>query len=150
MVYDVGEGEGHTVLELSGVATSTAISEPIDTVSESDVDRSESTSGFEGPIEVVISFDTTGSMYPCLTQVRSHIRTMIRDLFASIPRIRMGVIAQGDYDDRYETQHTGLSNNQNELCHFVENVSSTNGYDYAECYELVLREKKNQLDFRGA
>lgn len=137
MVYDVGDGEGQAVLELTG-------SIPTDSETNDFAVESVST-GFDGPIEVVVSFDTTGSMYPCLTQVRTHVRTMIRDLFAGIPDIRMGIIAQGDYGDVYETKHTGLSNNQDDLCRFVETVSSTCGGDYEECYELVLREAYTKI-----
>ena len=30
-----------------------------------------------GPVEIVFSFDTTGSMYPCLTQVESDVQCII-------------------------------------------------------------------------
>lgn len=143
MVYDVGDGEGQTVLEFSGDIP--AISEEM--LVSAAAEEISMPSGFDIPIEVVVSFDTTGSMYPCLTQVRSHIRTMIRDLFYGIPDIRMAVIAQGDYGDVYETKHTGLSNNQDELCRFVETVSSTAGCDYEECYELVLREAHTKINW---
>ena len=32
------------------------------------------TGGSGGPVEIVFSFDTTGSMYPCLTQVESDVQ----------------------------------------------------------------------------
>ena len=100
-------------------------------------------------VEVVITFDTTGSMYPCLTQVRRNVREMIADLFRSIPGIRIGVIAHGDYGDTYVTKHTDLSVNQDMLCRFVETVEATCGFDYEECYELVLREAHTKVSWSG-
>ena len=47
-------------------------------------------------IEVVFSFDTTGSMYPCLTQVRRKIKETVTRLLDEIPGIRIGIIAHGD------------------------------------------------------
>ena len=47
-------------------------------------------------IEVIFSFDTTGSMYPCLTQVRREVKETVKRLFKDVPDIRVGVIAHGD------------------------------------------------------
>ena len=60
------------------------------------------------PVEVVFSFDTTGSMYPCLTQVRRHVKSTVTRLGEEIPGIRIGIIAHGDYCDKggtYVTKH---------------------------------------------
>jgi len=46
-------------------------------------------------IEVVFSFDTTGSMFNCLTQVRKNIQESVKRLFSDIPDIRIGIIAHG-------------------------------------------------------
>jgi hypothetical protein len=129
--------EGQEVLEAS-----VPVSDP-----ENSLDVPSDIPSEVGPVEVVISFDTTGSMYPCLTQVRTHIRSLIRDLFTTIPTIRMGLIAHGDYGDVYVTKHTGLSTNQDTLCQFVETVSGTNGFDGEECYELVLREVHQKVNW---
>src|SRR6516164_2039349 len=50
-------------------------------------------------IEVVISFDTTGSMYPVLTQVRRNVEDVVNRLFREIPNIRIGVITHGCAND---------------------------------------------------
>jgi hypothetical protein len=93
-------------------------------------------------VEVVFSFDTTGSMYPCLTQVRRHIKSTVTRLSEEIPGIRIGVIAHGDYCDSastYVTKQFDLSDDVAAICDFVENVGPTGGGDAPECYELVLR-----------
>ena len=97
-------------------------------------------------IDVVFSFDTTGSMYPCLTQVRRNIKSTVTRLLNEIPGMRIGIIAHGDYCDRastYVTQKLDLSSDVNAICNFVETVSPTNGGDAPECYELVLHEAQS-------
>ncbi len=57
-------------------------------------------------IEVVFNFDTTGSMYPCLTQVRRKTKNTVTRLMDEIPIIRIGIIAHGDYCDERSTYVT--------------------------------------------
>src|SRR5262245_3076482 len=97
-------------------------------------------------IEVVFSFDTTGSMYPCLTQVRRNVKNTVTRLFEEIPGIRIGIIAHGDYCDKrstYVTKHLQLTEDVDKICKFVETVSATGGGDAPECYELVLKEAQD-------
>lgn len=136
MLYDVGDGadaESIVVAEVTAPSTPATLATPATPTS------------VPAPLEIVIAFDTTGSMYPCLTQVRTSVRTLIRELFTEIPGIRVGIIAHGDYGDVYVTKHTNLSGNQEELCRFVETVPGTGGLDWEECYELVLREAHTQV-----
>ena len=50
-------------------------------------------------IDLVISFDTTGSMYPCLAVLRETVAKAVKRLFKDIPELRVGIIAHGDYCD---------------------------------------------------
>ena len=96
-------------------------------------------------IEVVFSFDTTGSMYPCLTQVRRNLKETVERLFREIPNIRIGIIAHGDYCDArtsYVTKILNLSNRPQDVVNFVDKVEPTSGGDSPECYELVLHEAR--------
>ncbi|KAB8319330.1 VWA domain-containing protein [Tolypothrix campylonemoides VB511288] len=97
-------------------------------------------------IEVVFSFDTTGSMYPCLTQVRRNLKSTVTRLLDEIPGIRIGIVAHGDYCDAgstYVTKHMDLSGNVDTICNFVQTVEATGGGDAPECYELVLHEAQS-------
>ena len=97
-------------------------------------------------VDVVVSFDTTGSMYPCLTQVRRRVNEMIDRLFREIPNLRVGIIAHGDYCDRHSTYITKtleLTGDRNRLYRFVSDVPATGGGDAPECYELVLHEARS-------
>jgi hypothetical protein len=98
------------------------------------------------PIEVVISFDTTGSMYPCLTQLRRKADSAVRRLFEEIPGLRVGVIAHGDYCDDghpYVLKKLELTDNQKKVLDFVNKVEATGGGDAPECYELALHESRS-------
>ncbi len=97
-------------------------------------------------IEIVFSFDTTGSMYPCLTQVRRKIKNTVTRLIDEIPLIRIGIIAHGDYCDAgstYVTKIFNISGDVDAICDFVQNVEPTGGGDAPECYELVLHESQS-------
>lgn len=96
-------------------------------------------------IEIYFSFDTTGSMYPCLNEVRREINKIAAELFAEIPNLKIGVIAHGDYCDKhiYVTKKLDLTSDINALTYFVNNVERTGGGDAPECYELVLREAQS-------
>jgi hypothetical protein len=101
--------------------------------------------------DVVVSFDTTGSMYPCLAQVRRKVSETINRLFDDIPGIRIGIIAHGDYCDAhssYVTRILNLNSERSALVHFVNTVGPTNGGDAPECYELVLHQARS-LDWQA-
>jgi hypothetical protein len=100
----------------------------------------------DNAIEVVFSFDTTGSMYPCLTQVRKKIKGTVSRLMKEIPGMRIGIIAHGDYCDAgstYVTKALDLTDDVDKICRFVERVEATYGGDAPECYELVLHEAQS-------
>ena len=90
-------------------------------------------------IDLAFSFDTTGSMFPCLSQVRRNVEKLVRWLFDNVDNIRIAVIAHGDYcdGDRVITA-LDFTNNVEALCKFVRTVAATSGGDADECYEFVL------------
>jgi hypothetical protein len=103
-----------------------------------------------GPMEIVFSFDTTGSMSSCLVEVRKNLTDMINRLQKDIPGLRMAVFAHGDYCDKgrtYVTKYVDFTNDVTKLVDFVNNVSSTGGGDADECYELVLYEVRTKLSW---
>jgi hypothetical protein len=103
-------------------------------------------------IDVCISFDTTGSMYPCLTQVRRSVAQTVKKLFQDIPDLRISIIAHGDYCDAtryYVTKILDFSRDVNKVTSFVSNVGRTGGGDAPECYELVLYEARTKLNWQS-
>jgi len=94
-------------------------------------------------VEIVFSFDTTGSMAACLAEVRKKVSETVARLIKDIPTIRIGIIAHGDYcDGKNILSILDLSQDANAICNFVNTVGSTGGGDAPEAYELVLREAK--------
>lgn len=51
------------------------------------------------PVDVVISFDDTGSMSPCIAQVRRVVLDLVDTLFQDIPLLKIGIMVHGDYCD---------------------------------------------------
>lgn len=54
-------------------------------------------------VEICFSFDTTGSMYPYLKEVRKNLKYLVQSLLLDMPSLRISIIAHGDYCDN----HTG-------------------------------------------
>jgi hypothetical protein len=94
-------------------------------------------------IDLVFSFDTTGSMYSCLGEVRRVVDETTKRLFRDIPEIRIGVIAHGDYCDVGRTiSKTELTGDAATVSRFIKGAPATGGGDFPECYELVLHQAR--------
>ncbi|XP_033634736.1 uncharacterized protein LOC117296009 [Asterias rubens] len=96
--------------------------------------------GTDQDVEVVFSFDTTGSMYGSLTEVRSKLDQTVTRLLRDIPKIRIGIMSHGDFCD-YETyvvRSIDLTSNLEELLEYINNVPRTGGEGPNACYEWVL------------
>ena len=100
--------------------------------------------------EVVLSFDTTGSMYPYLKEVRERLLDIVKRLQAEAARhketIRVAIIAHGDYCDKDTTyvekflplHDLADAGTIGRLTKFITEVGQTGGGDGPECYELAL------------
>jgi hypothetical protein len=92
-------------------------------------------------VDIVVSFDTTGSMRPCSVEVTRKVTEFINTLFNEVSDLRMGLIAHGDYCDypRHITKRD-LTSNRAALISFMQSVQQTGGGDADECYEYVLNQ----------
>jgi hypothetical protein len=89
--------------------------------------------------EIAFCFDTTGSMNPCIANVRKHIEKTCEDLFKDIPGLKVGFIAHGDYCDGPRCYTLlELTDDQSKVFSFIRSAPSTGGGDEPECYELAL------------
>lgn len=101
-------------------------------------------------MEVVLSFDTTGSMYRYLDTVRQELAALLDELFGQIPSLRIGVIAHGDYCDQdtsYVIKYLPLIHDRERLLAFVREVGPTHGGDAPECYELALNKAQKEMNW---
>ena len=85
-------------------------------------------------IDVIFWFETTGSVYPCLTQVRRNISDAVARLTAEIPEIRIAVIAHGG--------HCDLIDRSRAVERFISETGSTFGSDAPEAYRKALHEAR--------
>lgn len=94
--------------------------------------------------EVAFSWDTTGSMSPCIDNVRKHIEKTCEELFQDIPNLKIGMISHGDYCDGENCYHVlKLTNKKEDIFDFIRNTPNTSGGDQPECYELALNLTKS-------
>ena len=98
--------------------------------------------------DVLLVFDTTGSMYPCAYETKRSINQITKKLFDEASDVRVGVIAHGDYCDAGST-YTLMTQDFTEMCSklttFIDSVEPTYGGDFPECYELSWREDAKKL-----
>jgi len=95
-------------------------------------------------VEIVFSFDTTGSMMACLEEVRRKVKETTQRLIKDIPKIRIGIIAHGDYCDfsQYVISTLDLTDDAQAICTWIDNVKPSSGGDAPEAYEYALKKAK--------
>lgn len=109
----------------------------------------------EPPTDMVIAFDTTGSMSAYINAVKAHVEETIDSLFENVPNLRLKIVAFGDYCDMTSTtvfgpayQEIELTSDKNALKTFVRNAQNTSGGDIEEFYELVLKKILDETSWR--
>lgn len=101
-------------------------------------------------LDVVLSFDTTGSMTPVITSVRNNLRQLTEMLFANTEfDVKISVIAHGDYDHPATLlQVVDFSGNTEELVGFIMNAQLAKvGWNNGEAYEQVNLSFLSALQF---
>jgi hypothetical protein len=94
-------------------------------------------------VQLLLSFDTTGSMYPCLKQLRHTLAELLQYLHEVIPDLCIGVISHGDYCDysyppKLDWQPFTYDNSK--LISYVNTANATSGGDSDEFYEWVFQQ----------
>ena len=109
----------------------------------------------DGMLDMVIAFDTTGSMSAYINAVKTHVKELVPKLFSSNPDLRIGIVAFGDYCDMKSKdnfgrayQVLGLTNDENEIIKFINEAQNTNGGDGDEFYELVIKKITEETTWR--
>eukprot|EP00128_Syssomonas_multiformis_P015001 Colp12_sorted_trinity150504_noHs@27743 len=100
------------------------------------------------PVQVGISFDTTGSMFCYLEAVRHNVKELCTELFNQIDNVEVSLLAHGDYCDRedsYVDRYIPFVKDPQVVRKFLETVGATGGGLGDACYELVLRRYNKDL-----
>ena len=108
-----------------------------------------------GVLDMVIAFDTTGSMAAYIDAVRHEVAELIPNLFKDNEDLRLGIVAFGDYCDMNNAQDFGdayqclmPTNNENDIIKFVRESKDTSGGDGDEFYELVIKKIVEETPWR--
>ncbi|MDE5847464.1 MAG: VWA domain-containing protein [Muribaculaceae bacterium] len=108
-----------------------------------------------GKLDMVIAFDTTGSMAQYIGAVRAEVAELIPQLFQDNEDLRLGIVAFGDYCDMKNPQEFGdayqvihPTDNLDDLINFVRYSKNTHGGDQDEFYELVIKKIVEETEWR--
>lgn len=109
----------------------------------------------KGKLDMVIAFDTTGSMAAYIDDVRHQVAEMIPRIFKDNEDLHLGIVAFGDYCDMENRNIFGdayqcipLTDNENDIIRFVKESKDTSGGDGDEFYELVLKKIIDESPWR--
>lgn len=109
----------------------------------------------DGMLDMVIAFDTTGSMSSYIGDVKQHVTDLIPKLLDANPKMRIGIVAFGDYCDMNSKDNFGkayqvlpLTSNKQRIMDFVINAENTGGGDGDEFYELVIKKITEETNWR--
>lgn len=109
----------------------------------------------DGMLDMVIAFDTTGSMSAYINAVKTHVKELVPKLFSSNPDLRIGIVAFGDYCDMSSRDNFGkayqvldLTNDENKIIQFINEAQNTSGGDGDEFYELVIKKITEETAWR--
>jgi len=95
-------------------------------------------------LDVVISFDDTGSMYSVRMQVRAKAKETVDKLSKDIPGIRFAIIIMNDYCDAPDHMKIlDFTTDMKKVKTFIDQDSPRGGGDSPECYELALHSARN-------
>lgn len=96
---------------------------------------------------IIITFDTTGSMYPCLHEVRRKVDELGKHLFSTFPDLQISVITHGNLWDGKDMIHDmEFTNDSDRFSWFVKNIPAAQGGGYSvsgvgppAAYEVALK-----------
>lgn len=118
--------------------------------------KKEEEAASDGKLDMVIAFDTTGSMTSYLNAVRKHCTDLVPKLLSANPDMRISVVAFGDYCDMESSTDFGnayqvlpLTSNENKIIDFINSAKKTSGGDGPEFYELVIKKITEETDWRA-
>lgn len=108
-----------------------------------------------GKLDMVIAFDTTGSMAAYIGAVRKEVSELVPRLFKNNEDLRLGIVAFGDYCDMKNAKEFGHAyqclmptDDENNIIKFINESKDTYGGDGDEFYELVIKKVVEETPWR--
>lgn len=92
------------------------------------------------PLDLILAFDTTGSMRPYVQNVREKIDYLCQGLY-KLMDIRIALVGVGDHcDGPFLLQRFPLTNDLAVMQQAIHDVRSTSGGDYPEAFECLFKD----------
>jgi len=101
-------------------------------------------------LDIVIVFDSTGSMTGEIDQVKRQIERIFTALLRLVPQTRVSLCTYRDVGDEYVVKGIGLTRDVQELVRFLQNVYADAGGDLPEAVDEGLKWAVEQNQFRSS
>jgi Mg-chelatase subunit ChlD len=101
-------------------------------------------------LDIVICFDSTGSMGGEIDQVKRQIERIGQTLIALIPKTRISLCTYRDKEDDYVVKGLPLSSSIQEVSGYLARIHASGGGDTPEAVDEGLYWSTSQNQFRGA
>jgi Mg-chelatase subunit ChlD len=99
-------------------------------------------------LDIVIVFDSTGSMQGEIDEVKNKIQRIGNALLKMIPKTRISICAYRDKDDEYVVKGTPLTDNLGRIILDLESITASGGGDKPEAVDAGLRWAIQKNEFR--
>jgi len=100
-----------------------------------------------GPLDLILAFDTTGSMRPYIQNVREKIEYLAQGLFRLMD-IRIALVGVGDHcDGALMIQSYPFTEKLDDLRHAIHEIRGTSGGDYPEAFECLFKRLNDDATF---
>jgi len=104
-------------------------------------------------LDIVICFDSTGSMSGEIDEVKKHITKIGTTLFKLVPKARISLVTYRDHDDKnssYVARILPLTSNLQDMQTFLNRVEAGGGGDHPEAVDEGLDWSIRQNQFRSS
>lgn len=99
-------------------------------------------------LDIVLCFDSTGSMAGEITQVKRQIQRIGQTLTTLVPKARISVCTYRDEGDEYVTKGLPLTGSIQEVSSYLDRISAGGGGDHPEAVDEGLYWSVSQNNFR--
>lgn len=99
-------------------------------------------------LDIVIAFDSTGSMGGEIREVKAQINRIGGALVRLVPKARISICTYRDDGDEYDVKGTPLTNDIQRIESFLRSIEANGGGDHPEAVHKGLRWSIEQNEFR--
>ncbi len=99
-------------------------------------------------LDIVLTFDSTGSMQGEIDQVKSQIQRIGSTLLQLVPKARISICTYRDQGDEYVVRGLPLTNDLQQIEHFLSGIRADGGGDAPESVQEGLRWSIEQNTFQ--